>query len=134
MAEPIYAPIISAEMTLSDALRQVCKISRGSNKLRRGFRQVTKSLMRKEARVVFVGSDLTDNLLKIIIGLGKQFNIPVIKIQSCEDLGRIVGFEKIRDSVVYKVSKCGTASIVDFVEESEGRYFLENALRDKINE
>lgn len=134
MVEEIYAPIIPTDMTITDALRQVCKISHGSNKLRRGFRQVVKSLMRKEAKVVFVGKDYADNLMKIIIGLGKQADIPVIKIPSSEELGRIVGFEKIRDNVVYKVSKCGSASIVDFVEESEGKYFLENALRDKINE
>lgn len=134
MVQEIYAPIISTEMTLTDALRQVCKIAGGKRKLRRGFRQVGKSIMRKEAQVVLVGKDFPDNYMKIIVGLGKQADIPVIKIQSCEDLGRIVGFEKIRDNVVYKVPKCGTASIIDFVEESEGRYFLENALRDKINE
>lgn len=129
MAEEIYAPIISSEMTISDALRQVSKIARGNNTLRRGFNEVTKSIMRERAQVVLLSNETLKTLADIIIALGKQHKIPIIKIESSIELGKIVGFEKVRDNEVVKTSKCGVAAIDDFVVASEGRYYVENILR-----
>lgn len=134
MAEEIYAPIISSEMTITDALRQVCKIARANDTLRRGFREVSKSIMREKAQVVLLSKGMIANMSQIIISLGKQHNIPIIQIENSVELGKIVGFEKVRDNEVVKVAKCGVAVIDDFVVPSEGRYYVENVLRGGASE
>lgn len=131
MAEEIYAPIISSEMTITDALRQVCKIARGNNTLKRGFAEVAKSILKQEAKVILLSNEMLANMSTIITALGKQYKVPIIKITTSVELGKIVGFEKKRDDEVVKVSKCGAAAIKDFVCESEGRYYVENVLRGK---
>ncbi|KAM0686761.1 40S ribosomal protein S12 [Conglomerata obtusa] len=131
MAEEIYAPIIDTQMTLSDAFAQTCRIAKVNETLKKGFRQVTKTILRKQAKVVVLAKDYPDNLSAIIIGLAKQKDIPIIRIDSATDIGKIVGFVKQRDGEIVKILKCGTFAITDFVNESEGKYFIENVLRDK---
>lgn len=133
MAEEIYAPIIDTQMTLQDALYQVVKISKGNNTLRAGFRQVCKSIIRKQSKVILLSKDYPDNLFKIVHGLAKQNEIPIIKIETNDELSKIAGFEKIKADETSKIGKCGCLSILDFVEDSEGKYFLENVLTEKAN-
>ncbi|EJW05088.1 hypothetical protein EDEG_00801 [Edhazardia aedis USNM 41457] len=130
MADEIYAPIIDTQMTIEDALKQVCKISNGNKTIRKGFNQVTKAILRKQAQVVILANNYSDQMKGIIIGLCKKYEAPIIRVDTSEQLGSIVGFEKFKSNDVLKIGKCGCAAIIDFVYPSEGRYFIENALRD----
>ncbi|KAM0678214.1 hypothetical protein BDAP_001229 [Binucleata daphniae] len=131
MPEEIYAPVIDTEMTLTDAFTQTCRVAKVNEKLKKGFRQVTKSIIRKQSKVVVLAKDYPDNMSKIIVGLAKQKNIPVIKMESSIEIGKIVGFIKKQDEEVIKTTKCGCFSLDEFVGQTEANYYIENILSNK---
>ncbi|KAM0673460.1 40S ribosomal protein S12 [Gurleya vavrai] len=131
MSEEATAHIIETQMTLPDAFAQTCRIAKVHETLKKGFRQVTKTILRSQAKVIVLAKDYPSNLSAIIVGLAKQKDIPIVRMESCTDIGKIVGFLKLRDGEVIKTLKCGVFAITDFVVESEGKYFIENVLSEK---
>lgn len=134
MTEEIYAPVIDTEMTLNDAFTQTCRVAKVNETLKKGFRQVTKTIMRGQSKVVVLAKDYPENMSKIIIGLAKQKSVPVVKMDSATEVGKIVGLTKQKDGEVVKTMKCGCFSITEFIGQTEGRYFIENALSNKNHE
>ncbi|KAG0434453.1 40S ribosomal protein S12 [Dictyocoela muelleri] len=125
----VYAPIINPEMSIEDALSQVCRVSLAENKLIRGARQTSKALLKKKAKVVLLANDMSKDYQTVITFLAKNSNVPVIKIDDSKILGELVGFKKVTIKDVVKVAKCGCACIVDFVRNTEGRVMIESMLR-----
>jgi ribosomal protein L7Ae-like RNA K-turn-binding protein len=120
---------MDVQLTLHDALHQVCRISGANDKLVKGFRQVTKRIMSKEAQLVLLSSACIETISERVVALAKMYSVPLIKVDTREDLGRLVGFEKFSGTESVKVSKCGVACITDYCGESEGKVFIMNALR-----
>lgn len=128
MTEEVYAPIINEDMTVTDALNQVCKISRAENKLLRGARQTSKALMRNKAKLVILSNDAQKEYKEIITFLAKKSNIPIIKVDDGKILAEIVGLKRVNVKDIEKMSKCCCACIVDYVRNSEGRIMIENMI------
>ncbi|KAG0418676.1 40S ribosomal protein S12 [Dictyocoela roeselum] len=125
----VYAPIINPEMTIEDALSQVCRVSLAENKLVRGARQTSKALLKNKAKVVLLANDMPKDYLTIITFLAKNSNVPVIKIDDSKALGELVGLKKVNIHNNFKIGKCGCACILDFVRNTEGRIMVEQMLR-----
>merc|ERR1711990_1150195 len=77
---------------VTDALKQVLKNSRAVDGLVKGLNQVGKSLDRKDALLCILAKDCNDaKYLKLITALAKQNKIPLIEVDSRNDLGKWVG-------------------------------------------
>ncbi|KAF7682611.1 40S ribosomal protein S12 [Astathelohania contejeani] len=133
MAEEIYAPIIDTEMTMKDALKRVFQIARSDNKCVRGTRQSCKKIMGGQAKLVLISKEVSSQISDVVMALTKKHSVPVITIESSEELGSIVGLARIRGGEVTKVTKCSVAVVMDYVRPSPERNFVLNALRDEKN-
>ncbi|TBT96483.1 putative ribosomal protein L30, partial [Hamiltosporidium magnivora] len=96
----------------------------------RGTRQTIKKILRKEALVVFLTEDSNKNVGELIKALTTKYDIPLLPLEDSTELGKIVGFEKVKLGGETRVAKCSVACVVDYVRNSEGKVFLENTLRD----
>lgn len=84
--------------------------------------------MNKQAEVLLLANDYETRAIQIITGLCQDYKIPIIKIESREELGRIVGFEKVNGEGKVKVHKCGVATIDDYCGASSARNVIEREL------
>ncbi|EPR78740.1 40S ribosomal protein S12 [Spraguea lophii 42_110] len=125
----IVVPMGSEELTLDQALYQVCRISNANNRMVKGIRQVSKKLLDSNLKLVLLSNEIDERSANIIISLAKKTNIPLIKVDDSITLGRYAGFEKRTISDEIKVAKCGCAGIVDYVQPSQGQVFLMNAIK-----
>merc|ERR1711990_1398301 len=77
---------------VTDALKQVLKNSRAVDGLVKGLNQVGKSLDRKDAQLCILAKDCDDpKYKKLITALAKQSNVPLIEVDSRDELGEWVG-------------------------------------------
>lgn len=110
-----YKPF-SEELTLPFALEAACKLSLSRNKLVRGARQISKAILRDQAKVLVLSKSCPKDILQILEGLAKNKNVPIIK--ASDDLFKnVTGFNKLKMDDTYKHPKACAVSIKDFVEE-----------------
>lgn len=126
MSEEIYAPIIEETFTLQDALAQVTKIALSQNKLKRGIRQVSKSILRNKSKLVILSESIEKIQKEILIGLAKKNKVTVIFYDNLDNISNLF---KMKISGVAKGPKCLAMSVEDFVRKSEGKVFLDRMIR-----
>ncbi|ELQ74657.1 40S ribosomal protein S12 [Trachipleistophora hominis] len=128
MTEQVYAPIIDDTFTLKDAITQTLKISSSNNKLKCGIRQVTKCLLRKNAKMIFISKEIDDKYRRIVVGLAKKCSVPVVVIESGDELADMAQLGRTTLADVKKMPKCSAVAVTDFVKCSVGRTYIEQMM------
>ena len=113
---------------LMSALKTVIKKSMAADGLVKGLTQVGKSLDRKDAMLCVLAKDCNDpKYKKLIMALAKQSNVPLIEVDSRDQLGEWVGQCKYdKKGEAKKVKGCSSLVIKDYGELSEALTFLED--------
>lgn len=98
----------------------------------KGLNQVGKALDTKAAYLAILAADCDDpKYKKLITALAKQNKIPLIEVDSRNDLGEWLGQAKFdKAGVARRVKGCSSAVIKDYGEESEAYTFLEQYIKD----
>ena len=98
----------------------------------KGLNQVGKALDRKDAYLCVLAADCDDpKYKKLITALAKQNNIPLIEVDSRQELGEWVGQSKYdKAGVARKTRGCSSLAIQDYGETSEALTFLEQHIKE----
>ncbi|KAI5192739.1 small subunit ribosomal protein S12e [Nematocida minor] len=113
-------------MNTSEASEHMCISSLKVGGMKKGFRQVTKSIIGGRSKLVIMSKEINEKkMLAIIEGLVKQYDVPVLQVKNHNELARYVGICKTDETgKIIKDAKCAVASIEDFGESTEGREVL----------
>merc|ERR1711872_401166 len=114
-------PLIPSSLTLPEALKVVSKQSRSRNKLRIGAVQTSKSLLRKQAKLIVLDSDCPNNIKEIITSLSEQNNVPVLNVENAQQL---CGSERVKLDETVKGPKVACYSIINSSESPEFLYLM----------
>lgn len=117
----IEIPLISSDLTITDALIKVTKVSKSRNKISIGANQVSRKLLTKKSKIVVIDSKAPENIKELIVLLAKQANTPIINVDNIQD---ICGLTKIKLDETKKAPKVVCFSINDYVKESPELKFL----------
>ena len=117
---------------VTDALKQVLKNSRAVEGLVKGLNQVGKSLDRKDCQLCVLATDCDDpKYKKLISALAKQNEIPLLEMESRQDLGEWLGQCKYDlDGKARKTRGCSSVAILDYGEQSSALEFLKAHIKD----
>ena len=115
---------------LMSALKTVIKKSMAVDGLVKGLSQVGKSLDRKDAQLCVLAKDCNDpKYKKLITALAKQNNVPLIEVDSRDELGEWVGQCKYdKKGEAKKIKGASSLVIKDYGEQSEALTFIEDYL------
>lgn len=116
---------IPTDLTIEKALSKVSKLSKSRNKVKIGALQVSKALLRNEAKLVVVGSDAKSDIKEIITTLAKQANVPVMNV---DDIAELCGLTKTKLDGTKKSPKITCYCVVDYVKLTPEQQFLTNEL------
>ena len=135
MAEKFYPPMnemqdsmIETEMTLQEALTKVCKVSRTYCKLSKGAKETTKKILAGTMRFVMLTKDAEPRVEKLVTLLAKKKDIPIISIETRQELGRIVGVENVSSTGKVRGKGYSVAGIQDYCEQTSEAIFVQAAL------
>ncbi|KAI5192853.1 small subunit ribosomal protein S12e [Nematocida sp. AWRm77] len=111
------------ENTLTDAeaFFGMCRESRKVEGLKKGLRQVTKSIISKRAQLLLLSSAINNKEIeKLVEALADKYKVPICKVPSHEDIAEYVGISK-KDATgkTIKKARCAVAAIEDFGENRE---------------
>lgn len=114
------------QQKIETAFREMCTESRKNGKLVKGFRQITKSLISGRSKLILMSSAIKEEGMKAVIeGLSKQNNVPILRVNSHQDLAAYVGLVKESENEEkVKILSCAVASIEDFGKKKEASAFL----------
>ncbi len=112
------------DLTVETALQNIFQTCRNHNKLAIGFKEVVKSLYRSKddenkLKLVVVAKDTVPNVLAIIEYKCRELNIPMIFLETNQELGKIAPIKKVKN-----MSAIG---IRDFICESREKAFIARA-------
>jgi len=98
----------------------------------RGLNQVGKALDRKDCFLCLLATDCDDpKYKKLITALAKQSKIPLIEVDSREELGEWLGQCKYDlEGAARKIRGCSSVAIKDYGEQSEAFTFLEQHIKE----
>ncbi|KAF0852896.1 40S small subunit ribosomal protein eS12 (rpS12) [Andalucia godoyi] len=118
VAVAVAAPAV--ELDLRSALQDVMKKSTTVDGLRRGLREATKALDRKEAIFAVLADDCDEAAYKKLIeSLCKNHGIPLITGFGKHEIGELGGLAKRNaEGSVRKNVKCSCAVVTDFGDDS----------------
>ncbi|OAG29499.1 small subunit ribosomal protein S12e [Nematocida displodere] len=110
-------------MTDMEAFSEMCLASIKAGGLIKGFRQVTKSIISRRAKLIILSTAINQkDMTAVIEGLTTQYGVPVAKVGTHEDIAELVRIcKKDETGKTIKKAKCAVASIEDFGESSEGK-------------
>merc|ERR1711935_1241227 len=131
--EPVTAAVEEAKIdTINDAIKNVIKKSMAIDGLVKGLNQVGKALDTKQAYICILATDCDDpKYKKIITALAKQNKIPLIEVDSRNDLGEWLGQCKYdKEGVARKVRGASSCAVKTYGEQSEALTFLEQHIKD----
>lgn len=113
-------------MSTSEVSELMCRSSLKAGGIRKGFRQVTKSIMTGNAKLVMISQEINDKKMAAVInGLTNKYGLPVLQIKDHKELARYVGICKTDETgKIVKEAKCAVASIEDFGEDIESKEML----------
>lgn len=113
-------------MNTSEASESMCISSLKVGGIKKGFRQVTKSIMTGRSKLVMMSKEINEKKMEAIItGLVKEYDVPVLQVKTHNELARYVGICKTDETgKIVKEARCAVASIEDFGESTEGREIL----------
>ena len=98
----------------------------------KGLNQVGKALDRKDAHICVLATDCDDpKYKKLISALAKQNQIPLIEVDSREELGQWLGQCKYdKEGNARKVRGASSVAILDYGETSDAYSYLENYIKE----
>lgn len=113
-------------MNDSQAFFEICRASRKVAGLKKGLRQVTKSIISQRAKLLLMSSAINDkNIEKVVEGLAAQYQVSIYKVPSHEDIAEYVGIcKKDETGKTVKKARCAVAAIEDFGEIGEGAKYI----------
>lgn len=115
------APAESGEMDVMTALKQVLKKALVHDGLKRGLHEAAKALDRRSARLCCLANDCDlDQYTRLVKGLCAAHGIPLIMVNSGEELGEWAGLCKIdAEGQARKVVSCSCACVTDYGEDTD---------------
>lgn len=130
--EPV--PGVEEEEEVKDlmtAIRKVLKNALIHDGLVRGLHEVAKALDAKKAQVCFLSESCSEPAYKKLVqGLCKEHEIPLLDITDSKALGEWAGLCKVdKDGTARKVVGASCVCVTDFGEESEALTFLQNHIK-----
>ena len=98
----------------------------------KGLNQVGKALDRKDAYLCILAKDCDDpKYIKLITALAKQNKIPLIEVESRQELGQWLGQCKYdKEGVPRKIRGASSCAIKDYGETSDALSFLEQYIKE----
>ncbi|KZZ97634.1 40S ribosomal protein S12 [Moelleriella libera RCEF 2490] len=124
----VSADAPKGQMSVQDALKGVLKLSLMHDGLARGLREASKALDRRQAHMCVLNEKCEEDAYKkLVAGLCKEHNIPLIKVQDGKQLGEWAGLCVLdREGNARKVVNCSCVVVKDWGEESQERSILLN--------
>ena len=118
--------------TINAAIKNVILKSMAVDGLVKGLNQVGKALDRKDAYLCILAKDCDDpKYKKLITALAKQNKVPLIEVDSRQDLGLWLGQCKYdKDGVPRKTKGASSCAIKDYGETSDALSFLEQYIKE----
>merc|ERR1712051_1067152 len=118
---------------INDAIKSVIKKSQANDGLVKGLNEVLKALDRKQALCAVLASDCEDaKYKKFVTAMAKQGNIPLIEVDSRNDLGEWLGHcHYDKEGNARKVKGTSSVAIQNYGEETEALSFVLNYIREK---
>mmetsp|Transcript_19611 Transcript_19611/g.30218 ORF Transcript_19611/g.30218 Transcript_19611/m.30218 type:complete len:130 (-) Transcript_19611:97-486(-) len=118
--------------TIKEAIKNVIKKSSAVDGLVKGLNQVGKALDKKAAHLCVLATDCDDpKYKKLISALAKQNKIPLIEVDSREELGMWLGQCKYdKDGEPRKIKGASSVAILDYGETSDAYSYLENYIKE----
>lgn len=124
--ESAMAGVGEMAMSHEEAFAQMCDAAVGNGRLVKGLRQVTKSVLGNRAKLILMSQGIDENkMVQLVVGLAKQHGVPIVKLESHEDLAGLVRISKTDENGnIIKKSRCAVATIEDFGKDTEGQRFI----------
>merc|ERR1712232_300684 len=118
---------------IKDALKMVIKKSAANDGLVKGLNEVCKCLDRKQAILCVLAEDCNDpKYKKLVSALAKASNIPLIEVETRDELGEWLGHCKYDiEGQPRKVKGTSSVAIRNYGEETEALTFVLNYIKEK---
>merc|ERR1711920_953152 len=118
---------------IKDALKMVIKKSAANDGLVKGLNEVCKCLDRKQAILCILAEDCNDpKYKKLVDALAKSSNVPLIEVESRDDLGEWLGHCKYDiEGKARRVKGTSSVAIRNYGEETEALTFVLNYIKEK---
>merc|ERR1712125_173073 len=118
---------------IKDALKMVIKKSQANDGLVKGLNEVCKCLDRKQAILCVLAEDCNDpKYKKLVSALAKASNIPLIEVETRDELGEWLGHCKYDiEGQPRKVKGTSSVAIKNYGEETEALTFVLNYIKEK---
>merc|ERR1712151_982875 len=118
---------------IKDAIKSVIKKSQANDGLVKGLNEVCKCLNRKQAILCVLAEDCNDpKYKKLVSALAKASNIPLIEVETRDELGEWLGHCKYDiEGQPRKVKGTSSVAIKNYGEETEALTFVLNYIKEK---
>merc|ERR1739848_697866 len=118
---------------IKDALKMVIKKSAANDGLVKGLNEVCKCLDRKQAILCVLAEDCNDpKYKKLVDALAKASNVPLIEVESRDELGEWLGHCKYDiEGKARRVKGTSSVAIKNYGEETEALTFVLNYIKEK---
>merc|ERR1712066_306350 len=118
---------------IKDAIKSVIKKSQANDGLVKGLNEVCKCLDRKQAILCVLAEDCNDpKYKKLVSALAKASNIPLIEVETRDELGEWLGHCKYDiEGQPRKVKGTSSVAIKNYGEETEALTFVLNYIKEK---
>ncbi|KAI5180442.1 small subunit ribosomal protein S12e [Nematocida sp. AWRm80] len=113
-------------MNTATAVSEMCLASIKVGGLIKGFRQVTKSIIGNRSKLLIVAKSINEKDMNAVLsGLAAQYNVPIVKVDSHEELAEYTRICKVDEAGnIVKKSKCAVVSIENFGKPTEGQKYV----------
>merc|ERR1711934_648286 len=118
---------------ITDAIKSVIKKSQANDGLVKGLNEVCKCLDRKQAILCVLAEDCNDpKYKKLVDALAKASNVPLIEVESRDELGEWLGHCKYDiEGKARRVKGTSSVAITNYGEETEALSFVLNYIKEK---
>merc|ERR1712066_1010959 len=118
---------------IKDAIKSVIKKSQANDGLVKGLNEVCKCLDRKQAILCVLAEDCNDpKYKKLVDALAKASNVPLIEVESRDELGEWLGHCKYDiEGKARRVKGTSSVAIRNYGEETEALTFVLNYIKEK---
>lgn len=123
-----YTPIVETEYTINDALKQVSRAAFINGLLFKGGKTCIEKIMNNKAKLIMISKDCEARITTIVKHYAEKNKIPIITFDNKEELGRIVGLEKVSGEGKVKNNGCFISVIENFNEKTKATEFVEKDL------